>query len=200
MSALPARGTPVWVLSLWLVALFAPTRWLRLGGALVAAAALSFFRDPERAPDGSGFIAAADGLIRDVSRGEDGRWVVSTYLSLRDVHVTRVPAAATVIGQDYRPGAHRAAFDELAHRNERLSWRLDTAYGPMELVQYSGAVARRIVPYVVAGAVVNRGVRIGLIRFGSRVDVTLPVGVVPLWSPGRVFARGKTVIGEARAS
>lgn len=199
MSALPARGTPLWVLSLWLVPLFAPNRWLRMAGAVVAALALSFFRDPEREPDGPGFAAAADGLIRDVSRGDDGRWVVSTYLSLHDVHVTRAPAAATVVGQDYRPGAHRAAFDELAHRNERLSWRLDTAQGPMELVQYSGAVARRIVPYVFTGAVLERGSRIGLIRLGSRVDVTLPEGVVPLVATGDRVRAGRTLIAEFRA-
>lgn len=200
MSVLPARGTPLWVLSLGLVPLFAPTRWLRLGGAVAAALALSFFRDPEREPDGPGFLAAADGLIRDVSRREDGRWVVSTYLSLRDVHVTRAPEDATVVGQDYRPGAHRAAFGEHAHSNERLSWLLETAHGPMALVQYSGAVARRIVPYAYAGAEVARGARIGLIRFGSRVDVTLPTGVVPLVVVGVRVRAGRTPIAEVRAS
>jgi len=199
MSVLPARGTPLWVLSLALVPLFAPAGWLRLGGALVAAGALSFFRDPEREPEGPGFLAAADGRIRDVSRREDGRWVVSTYLSLRDVHVTRAPEDATVEAQDYRPGAHRAAFADQAHENERLSWRLETAHGPMDLVQYSGAVARRIVPYELPGAEVRRGARIGLIRFGSRVDVTLPAGVVPLVVVGQSVRAGRTLIAEVTA-
>jgi phosphatidylserine decarboxylase len=195
MSVYPARGTPLWVLSLALLPLFAPTRWSKLGGALAAAAALSFFRDPEREPEGPGFLAAADGLIRDVSRREDGRWVVSTYLSLRDVHVTRAPEAATVTAQDYRPGAHHAAFADAAPENERLSWRFETVHGPMDLVQYSGAVARRIVPYELPGADVRRGARIGLIRFGSRVDVTLPAGIVPLVTVGDRVRAGRTPIG-----
>ncbi len=194
MSALPARGTPLWVLALWLLPLVLPNRWLRLAGAVVAAGALSFFRDPERTPDGPGMLAAADGLIREVSRAEDGRWLVSTYLSLRDVHVTRAPDDATVVSQDYRPGTHRAAFDEEAHANERLSWLLRTPHGELELVQYSGAVARRIVPYLRAGAEVARGERIGLIRFGSRVDVTLPPGFVPLVARGSRVRAGRTPI------
>ena len=119
MSVLPARGTPLWVLLLGVIPALVPTRWLRLGTSVVAAAALFFFRDPEREPEGSGFLAAADGVIRDVSRHDDGRWVVSTYLSLRDVHVTRAPADATVTSQDYRRGTHRADFAERAHENER---------------------------------------------------------------------------------
>jgi len=195
MSALPARGTPLWVLALWLVPLLVPDRRLRLAAAVVAASALSFFRDPERRPDGAGFVAAADGLIRDVSQGEDGRWLVSTYLSLRDVHVTRAPEDATIARQDYRRGTHRAAYHDAASRNERLAWDLETVHGPMRLVQYSGAVARRIVPYETAGARVARGARLGLIRFGSRVDVTLPPGAVPLVAVGARVRAGKTRIG-----
>ena len=165
-----------------------------------AAAALSFFRDPERGAEGPGILAAADGLVRDVSRHDDGRWVVSTYLSLRDVHVTRAPDNATVVAQDYRRGAHRAAFGNEAHRNERLAWHLQTAHGPMVLVQYSGAVARRIVPYEHVGAEVGRGARIGLIRFGSRVDVALPTGAVPLVTVGMRVRAGKTPIAGVAAS
>jgi phosphatidylserine decarboxylase len=195
MSVLPARGTPIWVITLLLAPLLLPNRWVRLGSALGAGAAMSFFRDPERTPAGEGFAAAADGLVREVSQEEDGRWTVSTYLSLRDVHVTRAPEAATVLRRVYFPGAHHMAFGDLSHTNERMEWTLDTAHGPMRLVQYSGAVARRIVPYERAGAALARGQRIGLIRFGSRVDVTLPPGVLPVVVLHDRVRAGRTLVG-----
>ncbi|MEU1972687.1 phosphatidylserine decarboxylase [Microbacterium sp. NPDC019599] len=188
------------MLALWIIPLVMPAVWLRLVAAIAAAAALSFFRDPEREPEGAGFLAAADGLIRDVAQQDDGRWLVSTYLSLRDVHVTRSPVDADILAQDYRRGAHRAAFGSEAHRNERLAWRLETEHGALDLVQYSGAVARRIVPYKRAGARVERGARIGLIRFGSRVDVTLPAGVVPLVTVGVRVRAGSTAIAAVPRS
>ena len=102
---------------------------------------------------------------------------MSTYLNLLDVHVTRAPCDATVVLQTYRRGRHRRASSPTAHVNERLEWRLSTEHGEMVLTQYAGAVARRIVAYRSIGDVLRHGERIGLIRFGSRVDVTLPAGL-----------------------
>ena len=77
----------------------------------------------------------------------------------------------TVLKQEHFEGDHRLAFSDAAHTNERMEWRIDTAYGELEMTQFSGAAARRIVPYVGPGATLRRGDRIGLIRFGSRTDV-----------------------------
>lgn len=174
-----ARGTPWWIALVWVPALIARPRLIRLALAAGAAAVTSFFRDPDRTAQGEGLVAPADGLVREVSQREDGRWFVSTYLALYNVHVGRMPCDGTLTHQEHFEGEHQLAFSDSAHVNERLEWRFDTAYGELEMVQYSGAAARRIIPYVGPGATVRRGDRVGLIRFGSRVDLVLPVGLRP---------------------
>ncbi|WP_372728166.1 phosphatidylserine decarboxylase [Nocardioides sp.] len=160
-------------------ALLLRPRSLRLATLAFAAGATSFFRDPDRTPAGEGLLAAADGLIREVEQREDGRWFVSTYLALYNVHVSRMPCDGTITHQEHVPGEHKLAFSSTAHVNEHVTWRFDTSYGELEMVQYSGAAARRIIPYVGVGDSVHRGERIGLIRFGSRVDLVLPLGMRP---------------------
>ena len=152
MNTRLARGTPWWIALFWVPALIVRPRFPRLGLAVAAAAVTSFFRDPDRTPDGDGLLAAADGLIRQVEQREDGRWFISTYLALRNVHVGRMPCDGTITSQEHFEGEHRMAFSSDAHVNERLEWRIDTAYGELEMVQFSGAAARRIIPYVAAGA------------------------------------------------
>jgi phosphatidylserine decarboxylase len=174
-----AQGTPWWIALFWLPGLLVRGRALRFGLLGAAAAVTSFFRDPDRTPRGPGLVAAADGLVRDVSQRDDGRWFVSTYLALYNVHVSRMPCDGTVVAQQHIEGEHRLAFADDAHANERMEWRIATEHGELEMVQYSGAAARRIIPYVGVGAEVSRGERIGLIRFGSRVDLVLPVGLRP---------------------
>ncbi|MBB6629456.1 phosphatidylserine decarboxylase [Nocardioides sp. KIGAM211] len=184
MNALPARGTPWWIALFWVPAAVVRPRVLRLLAVLGAGAVTSFFRDPDRTPRGEGLLAAADGLVREVEQREDGRWFVSTYLALYNVHVGRMPCDATIVSQEHFEGEHRMAFDSNAHVNERLEWRMETEYGDLEMVQFSGAAARRIVPYVGVGTRVRRGERIGLIRFGSRVDLLLPRGLRPTVAVG----------------
>jgi phosphatidylserine decarboxylase len=179
MNLRPAQGTPWWIALFWLPGLLVRAHAVRLGLLGVAAAVTSFFRDPDRTPQGPGVVAAADGLIREVSQREDGRWFVSTYLALYNVHVSRMPYDGTVVSQEHFAGEHRLAFADDAHVNERLEWRIETEHGELEMTQFSGAAARRIIPYVGAGATVSRGERIGLIRFGSRVDLVLPLGLRP---------------------
>lgn len=184
MNARLARGTPWWIALFWVPALVVRPRPLRALVAVAAAAVTSFFRDPDRTPQGEGLLAAADGLVREVEQREDGRWFVSTYLALYNVHVGRMPCDGTLVHQEHFEGEHRMAFSSSAHVNERLEWRFETPYGELEMVQFSGAAARRIVPYVGPGARVRRGERIGLIRFGSRVDLLLPPGFIPTVSVG----------------
>lgn len=174
-----ARGTPWWIALFWAPTLLVHTRLARLGTALGALAVTSFFRDPDRSPQGPGLVAAADGLVRAVDKGADGRWTVSTYLALYNVHVNRMPCDGTVTTQVHVAGAFQPAYSPTAHTNERVEWRIETEYGDLELTQFAGTAARRIVPYVGPGASLQRGERIGLIRFGSRVDLVLPVGLRP---------------------
>ena len=194
-----ARGTPAFVPALWLLPLLALSRrrpLLALAWSGVCLPVTWFFRDPDRSAAGRGVLAAADGRVQLVGRDPDGRWRVSTYLSLRDVHVTRAPIDAHVVSQSYRAGSHRMAFRPESHTNERLEWTLATAYGQAGLTQYAGTLARRIVAQVGPGERVDRGARVGLIRFGSRVDVVLPAGADPLVAVGDRVKGGHTVIAE----
>ena len=172
-----ARGTPPAIGALWAVPLVVRGPVPRLAALALAGAATWFFRDPDRTPEGDGLLAAADGVVQDVATDREGRTTVSTYLNLFDVHVTRAPCDGLVVRQSYRAGGHRRASTTGAETNERLEWRLATDLGEVVLTQYAGVVARRIVAYRSPGDRVHRGERIGLIRFGSRVDVGLPAGV-----------------------
>jgi phosphatidylserine decarboxylase len=189
-----ARGTPWWIALVWLPGLVVRRRFVRLTLLGAAAAVTSFFRDPDRTPAGPGLVAAADGQIREVSQREDGRWFVSTYLALYNVHVSRMPCTGTVMKQEHIEGEHKLAFAEDAHVNERMEWLVETEHGDLEMTQYSGAAARRIIPYVGPGTTVGRGERIGLIRFGSRVDLLLPLGLQPTVSVGDRPRAGRDVV------
>jgi phosphatidylserine decarboxylase len=193
-----ASGVPSWLWATWsgaLVAAAFPTdrgRGVRLG--LLGACALSaaFFRDPDRRPRAPHVVAAADGRVTAVDRLDDGRWRIATYMSLRDVHVNRAPVDGVVVSVEHRPGGHVPAFDKDSERNERLRWRIATAHGEMEIIQIAGAIARRIVPYRAPGDQLRRNERIGLIRFGSRVDVILPPGLTPTVAVGERVRAGES--------
>ena len=191
-----ARGTPMFVGALWLLPLVTRRPAFRLGGLALAGTATWFFRDPDRQPDGDGFLAASDGRVQAVTTDGDGGTTVSTYLNLFDVHVTRAPCDGVVVRQSYRVGGHRRASTSQADSNERLEWRLATDHGEVVLTQYAGAVARRIVAYRSPGDPVRRGERIGLIRFGSRVDVRLPDGVCVSVRPRERLAGGSSVLAH----
>lgn len=194
MTSTLARGTPWWIGVGWLAPLLVRGTPARLLAAGVAAGATAFFRDPVRRPLGPGLVAPADGRVREVERRPDGRWFVSTYLALYNVHVTRMPCDATITAQHHVEGPHRPAFADAASTNERMEWVLDTAWGELEMTQYSGAAARRIIPYVGVGDRSRRGERIGLIRFGSRVDLLLPLGLVPTVVVGQRPRAGEDVV------
>jgi len=194
MNLRPARGTPWWIALLWVPAVLVRARIVRLVLTTGAAAATSFFRDPDRTPEGPGLVAAADGKIREVTLRDDGRWFVSTYLALYNVHVSRMPCDGTVLKQEHFDRDHRLAFSHTAHTNEQRKWHIDTEHGELEMTQFSGAAARRIVPYVGPGATLRRGDRIGLIRFGSRVDLLLPHGLVPTVREGERVRGSEDVV------
>jgi phosphatidylserine decarboxylase len=182
-----ARGASPWLVPTVLTAAACTALTRRSGKwavAAVPASALSagmlwFFRDPERAIGEGRVISPADGVVQSIDAWPDGRTRVAVFMSPLNVHVNRAPMAGTVTSVEHVPGGFVPAFNKDSDRNERVVWHFDTELGDLEVVQIAGAVARRIIPYLPAGTKVEQGERVGLIRFGSRVDTYLPQGVEP---------------------
>lgn len=131
-----------------------------------------FFRDPERNPS-DGIVAAADGVVHGVVDMGD-RVSVATFMNVHNVHVNRAPVSGKVTKVRSLKGPFLPAYDKRAGKNNRRSYIIESDIGIVEVVQICGVFARRIVPFVDEGAKVEKGERIGMIRFGSRVDVVLP--------------------------
>jgi phosphatidylserine decarboxylase len=170
-----------------------------------------FFRDPARVvPIGEDLVVSpADGAVAavrprrpppELELGDSPRTCISIFLSVLDVHVNRTPVGGRVLVRAYHPGRFlNAALDKASEANERQSFLIERPDGArVGVVQIAGLVARRILGFVEAGAVLEPGQRIGLIRFGSRVDVYLPDGTVPLVAPGQRAIGGETVLADAR--
>ena len=155
-----------------------------------------FFRDPER-PVGPGIVAAADGRIRAVD--VEGEWAtVSTFMNVHNVHVNRFPLDAAVRSVETRGAGSRAAYRDDARHNRRRHYVLDTALGPVEVIQMTGLVARRLVSLVAPGETHPKGARLGMILLGSRVDVRLPARRVRVRvRVGDRVRAGTTTIAEA---
>jgi len=140
----------------------------------------SFFRNPERTiPNEVGLIVApADGRVVVVKEEENGGRPgkrMSIFLAIWNVHVNRAPTAGTITRLEYKPGKFLAAWDENASfQNEQNVFTQASEHGEIVYKQIAGWVARRVVTWKRAGDTVERGERIGLVRFGSRVDLWLP--------------------------
>jgi phosphatidylserine decarboxylase len=152
-----------------------------------------FFRDPERAvpSDPNLIVSAADGLVTGVEEMEEpdfqlGRMRrIAVFLSVFDVHVNRAPVEARVIKTTYKPGKFLdARHPDSSTANECLAWRLESPRGPVAVRQIAGLIARRIVAWSSEGEAVARGGRIGMIRFGSRTEVFVPLACAVLVKPG----------------
>jgi phosphatidylserine decarboxylase len=179
-------------------------------GLIVTAWMAYFFRDPDRVtPVRPGLIISpADGEVSlivqaappaELGMGSTPVTRVSIFLNIFNVHVQRVPADGTVTALDYRPGKFvNAALDKASEDNERMSVRLTLATDGRDIafVQIAGLIARRIKCTLQQGQVVRAGQHYGLIRFGSRVDIYLPAGVVPLVAVGQSAIGGETVIAD----
>ena len=155
---------------------------------------LVFFRDPERRPAGPGVLSAADGRVLAVEQQGD-RWRISVFMNVTDVHVNRFPAASYVVTVSDAGRGHRPAYRAGAFHNRQRSYALETALGPVEVVQMTGVFARRLVSFVAPGDRRSRGERLGMIILGSRVDVLLPARACrPAVRAGAVVRAGETVI------
>ena len=135
-----------------------------------------FFRDPER-KTGTGFVAVADGKIREIQKIKDpdvgSCTMISTFMNVNNVHVNRMPIDGTIKDVVHIPGSHLPAFKKESEKNERVIITVETSIGMVKIIQIAGTIARRIFPYVKPGDKLEKGDRIGIIRFGSRVDVYL---------------------------
>ncbi|GHD16403.1 phosphatidylserine decarboxylase proenzyme [Nocardiopsis kunsanensis] len=163
----------------------------------LAAGMTWFFRDPERGPATGRMLSSADGVVQSIDPQPDGRTRLAVFMNPLNVHVNRAPLAGVITGVEHRPGGFRPAFDKDSERNERVIWTLETEIGEITVVQIAGAMVRRIVPYLAAGQKVEKGERIGLIRFGSRVDIYLPSGITPAVEIGQKVRAGETRLDAA---
>lgn len=168
--------------------------WAALPAVLLLLFVLWFFRDPERTTpdDPHAVVSPADGKIIGV-----GGRRVSIFLNVFDVHVCRSPIRGSVQAVERTPGRFLAAYrDEAAEHNERVEIRLADGERRLCFALVAGLVARRIVCRVAAGDSLRAGQRVGMIRFGSRVDVDLPEGSFPAVSVGQRVRAGETIIGR----
>ena len=194
--------------SLFLFWLWSPLGWLAIMATLWCA---YFFRDPERVtPIREGIVVSpADGRVsrvtnavppKELELGERPLPRVSIFMSVFDCHVNRSPMTGKIERIVYHPGAFLSAdLDKASEGNERNSLVIAAGKGRIGVVQIAGLVARRIVCFVRPGAGVGAGERIGMIRFGSRVDVYLPDGVRPMVAEGQTAIAGETIIADLRA-
>jgi phosphatidylserine decarboxylase len=178
--------------------------WTIPGILLVGLAAFVFyfFRDPERVipTDPGAVVSPGDGRVVVVTdeehAGRPGKRI-SIFLAVWNVHVNRSPEAGTITGMEYRPGKFLAAMRARASlENEQNVISLSTASGEMVFKQIAGLIARRVVCWKKAGDTVARGERIGLVRFGSRVDLWVPRGVEIAVAVGDHVKGGSSVLAR----
>jgi phosphatidylserine decarboxylase len=195
--------------SLILFWLWTPLGWL---GTLLTLWCAYFFRDPPRVTSVSDrlVVSPADGRISlvanalpppELALGTTPLPRVSIFMSVFDCHVNRAPVSGRIERIVYTPGKFlNADLDKASEDNERNALVIAGAAGRIGVVQIAGLIARRIVCWVKDGQEIGAGERIGMIRFGSRVDVYLPAGTVPLVSGGQTSLAGETIIAELGAA
>ncbi|HEV2300094.1 MAG TPA: phosphatidylserine decarboxylase [Stellaceae bacterium] len=195
--------------TLVLFILWAPLGWL----ALVLTLWIGyFFRDPFRVTPTRGglIISPADGVVLSVApaplppelaMSEDAWTRISIFLNILDVHVIRAPLSGRVADLSYVKGRFiNASSDKASEHNERLAVRIAPPEGPeIGFVMIAGLIARRIVCDLYEGRQLAAGQRVGIIRFGSRVDIYCPASYVPLVIEGQRMIAGETVLADREA-
>ena len=169
---------------------------------LIAAFVIQFFRDPARPipQDANAVLSPADGRIVKVEKVRDpyadrDALLISVFMNVFNVHSNRASVDGTVTKVQYFPGAFvNADLDKASTENERNAVVIDSNGTTITLVQVAGLIARRILCYVKPGDMLTRGQRYGFIRFGSRVDVYLPLTAQPKVAPGDKVSATTTIL------
>lgn len=196
-------GAPPIILGIasWLVGLRVVGIVLLLLGAFV----LYFFRDPDRAipTEAGAVVSPADGrivAIVDEAMGSRAGKRISIFLAIWNVHVNRAPFAGRIMRVDYRPGQFQMAMKETASaQNEQNIVMMETSRGEIMFKQIAGLIARRVILWKKAGDEVATGERVGLVRFGSRVDLWLPPEAEIAVKMGDIVAGGSSILARFRS-
>jgi phosphatidylserine decarboxylase len=183
--------------------LFQP--WSSLLWLVLIAYTFYFFRDPDRAtpPDPAAIVAAADGVVVEIAEIEEPEVVhqtmrrIAIFLSVFDVHTNRAPIDGRVIYRLHREGRCLDARNpDCSTKNEAMIWGFENPRATIVVRQITGAIARRIVGWAQMGDDLKKGERFGMIRFGSRTEVYLPLNAIVLVKVGDRVAGGASVIAQ----
>lgn len=145
-----------------------------------------FFRDAKR-KIGNGIISPADGRIIEANKNK-----ISIFMSIFDMHVNLAPYNGKIIRMEYRKGLHKPAYGDVS-KNERMEIYMETEIGKMKIAQIAGIFARRILSYVKEGQYVKKGEKIGIIKFGSRVEMQIPENYKIIVKKGEKIKAGETI-------
>jgi phosphatidylserine decarboxylase len=197
-----------WILGIlvaFMIAAWFLTPWLSLIFLLLFFCTLAFFRDPDRAAplDTSAIVAAADGTVTEIADVDENEVLqakmrrVGIFLSIFDVHTNRAPVDGRIIYRQHRRGlCLDARRPDCSEKNEAMTWAFENSRTTVVVRQLTGAVARRIVAWLQVGDEVKKGDRFGMIRFGSRTEVYLPLTATVLVKVGDHVAGGSSIIAR----
>jgi phosphatidylserine decarboxylase len=199
-----ARGILTILLLLLIVSWFF-SLWLSLIFLLLIFYTFFFFRDPDRQvpADPNAVVAAADGTVRDICEVEENDVLkakmtrIGIFLSIFDVHSNRAPIDGRIVFRQHRNGlCLDARSPDCAEKNEAMTWAFENPRATLIVRQLTGAIARRIVAWSAVGDELRKGDRFGMIRFGSRTEVYLPLAADVLVKVGDHVAGGSTIIAR----
>jgi phosphatidylserine decarboxylase len=181
------------------------TAWLSLVFLLLIIYTLAFFRDPDRVvpADSNAVVAAADGTVTEIVEVEETEIIkakmrrVGIFLSIFDVHTNRAPIDGRIIYREHRNGlCLDARHSDCSQKNEAVTWAFENSRVTIVVRQLTGAIARRIVAWSRLGDELKKGERFGMIRFGSRTEIYLPLTATMFVKVGDHVSAGSTIIAR----
>jgi phosphatidylserine decarboxylase len=187
------------------VASWSFSAWLAFVFVLLILCTLAFFRDPDRpvSSDPKDVVAAADGAVTEIRELEETEFLktkmrrIGIFLSVFDVHTNRAPIDGCIVYRQHHQGlCLDARREDCSEKNEAMTWAFQNSGALIVVRQLTGAVARRIVAWSNVGDEVKKGDRFGMIRFGSRTEVYLPLTATVLVKQGDHVAGGSTIIAR----